>query len=100
MHEILTTVEYLHSQRISHRDLKLENFMLDKKGPNAVLKLIDFGLSARSSSEEDKFKTIVGSPLYVAPEIIDKKPYDVSCDLWSLGDSLSIFGRRTSIQRE
>ena len=85
MHEILKTVEYLHNQRISHRDLKLQNFMLDKKSPDAVLKLIDFGLSARCFSEEDKFKTIVGSPLYIAPEIIEKKPYDVACDLWSLG---------------
>ena len=85
MHEIFSAVEYLHNQHICHRDLKLQNFMLDRKGPNAVIKLIDFGLSASCSSEENLLKTIVGSPLYIAPEIINKKPYDLSCDLWSLG---------------
>lgn len=85
MHNILTSIQYLHSQQISHRDLKLQNFMFDKKGPEANLKLIDFGLSAQYSPEQNTFKTIVGSPLYIAPEIVLKKSYDYSCDIWSIG---------------
>lgn len=85
LHNILTALEYLHCQHICHRDLKLQNFMFDKKGSEAVLKLIDFGLSAQYSSEEGTFKTIVGSPLYIAPEILSKKPYDYTCDTWSVG---------------
>lgn len=90
MHEMMTAIEYLHNQHISHRDLKLQNFMFDRKGPEAVLKLIDFGLSAQCTSDESSFKTIVGSPLYIAPEILAKKSYDYSCDLWSLGVILYI----------
>ena len=85
MHDILISIEYLHSNHISHRDLKLQNFMFDRKGNDSILKLIDFGLSAQLTPEETTFKTIVGSPLYVAPEVISKKPYDSSCDIWSLG---------------
>ena len=85
MQEIFSAIEYLHNHHICHRDLKLQNFMFDRKGPNSVIKLIDFGLSAQCSTEENLLKTIVGSPLYIAPEIINKKPYDLSCDLWSLG---------------
>lgn len=85
MKSILTSIEYLHKNRISHRDLKLQNFMFDRKGEDGVLKLIDFGLSAQYTAEENRFTTIVGSPLYIAPEILAKKPYDFSCDLWSCG---------------
>ena len=85
MENILTSIDYLHKNRISHRDLKLQNFMFDKKGEDGVLKLIDFGLSAQYTAEENRFTTIVGSPLYIAPEILAKKPYDFSCDLWSCG---------------
>jgi len=85
MHDILTSIQYLHKNHISHRDLKLQNFMFEKKEHDSVLKLIDFGLSAQFSPENCRLTTIVGSPLYIAPEILAKKPYDFACDLWSLG---------------
>jgi len=49
-----------------------------------MLKIADFGL-ARYVSEDDLAETIAGSPAYVAPEVLSKKPYDYRCDYWSLG---------------
>ena len=86
---------------ICHRDLKPENFLLQDEGPDAEIKLIDFGLSKRFGldvEEQDteavknklKMKTVVGTPYYVAPEVL-KQSYDKSCDIWSLGIILYIF---------
>lgn len=80
--QILETVDYMHSQGVAHRDLKLENIMLDEFGH---IKIIDFGFS-RFAESGQMFMTPVGSPAYAPPEIIDGEKYDGKlADLWSLG---------------
>lgn len=81
--EMLSAITYLHSHGIVHRDLKLENFLFDKKGPDASLKLIDFGLSKHFAAHE-KMHQVVGSAYYTAPEVL-KGGYGKGCDVWSIG---------------
>lgn len=103
MKKILSSVKHLHEHGICHRDLKPENFLFSDKGEDAEIKLIDFGLSKRfgpnalathdpllgSVCMEEKMHTIVGTPYYVAPEVL-MGSYDFSCDVWSLGVILFI----------
>ena len=79
-------VAYIHSKKICHRDLKLENFVFDETSEEAQIKLIDFGLSRRHGLGIQRMKTAVGTPYYVAPEVIERgQTYDQACDVWSLG---------------
>jgi calcium-dependent protein kinase len=57
---------------------------------NSEVKLIDFGLAKRLAGETEKMSTVVGTPYYVAPEVL-KGDYDKSCDIWSLGVILYVF---------
>eukprot|EP00536_Pseudo-nitzschia_multiseries_P013504 jgi/Psemu1/211833/e_gw1.579.6.1 len=82
--EMLSAVAFLHSRSICHRDLKLENWVLESgKDVWSPLKLIDFGLSTHYRQGE-RLTRVVGSSYYVAPEVL-KKSYTEACDLWSLG---------------
>eukprot|EP00549_Striatella_unipunctata_P000632 CAMPEP_0118690010 /NCGR_PEP_ID=MMETSP0800-20121206/9826_1 /TAXON_ID=210618 ORGANISM="Striatella unipunctata, Strain CCMP2910" /NCGR_SAMPLE_ID=MMETSP0800 /ASSEMBLY_ACC=CAM_ASM_000638 /LENGTH=552 /DNA_ID=CAMNT_0006587509 /DNA_START=405 /DNA_END=2063 /DNA_ORIENTATION=+ len=82
--EMLSAVAFLHSRNICHRDLKLENWVLESgKDVWSSLKLIDFGLSTHFTPGH-KLSRVVGSSYYVAPEVL-KKAYTEACDLWSLG---------------
>jgi calcium-dependent protein kinase len=87
MQQLFSGVYYLHSNNIMHRDLKPENMMLETnvKG-DLTIKLIDFGAANFYSSDEKEGKLTlkVGTPYYIAPEVI-KKNYDNKCDLWSCG---------------
>jgi cGMP-dependent protein kinase 1 len=76
---IVSIMEYLHQRSIIYRDLKPENLIVDENG---YLKLIDFGTSKIINS---RTYTVVGTPQYMAPEIILGKGYSFSVDLWSLG---------------
>jgi len=103
MKKILSSVKHLHEHGICHRDLKPENFLFSDHTDDAEIKLIDFGLSKRFGPNalathdpllgtvcmEDKMHTIVGTPYYVAPEVL-MGAYDFSCDVWSLGVILFI----------
>jgi calcium-dependent protein kinase len=77
-HSIAKAIAYCHSRGIAHRDLKLENFLLDKEGPGATVKLIDFGLSAKYANTASfdggvkRMTSLVGTSYYVAPEVISK----------------------------
>jgi calcium-dependent protein kinase len=92
MKQMLSAVKHLHEHNIVHRDLKPENFLMEDTGENAEIKLIDFGLSKRFSQKEEveKMHTVVGTPYYVAPEVL-KGNYDKQCDVWSLGVILFVF---------
>eukprot|EP00732_Lithocolla_globosa_P003718 Lithocolla_globosa_v1_NODE_3092_length_1768_cov_6.821366.p1 type:complete len:434 gc:universal NODE_3092_length_1768_cov_6.821366:1521-220(-) len=80
--EMVSAVGYCHSQNVVHRDLKAENFLLDR---DFKVKLADFGFS-KVSSERSLMNTHCGSKYYVAPEIIKKEEYrGEAADLWSLG---------------
>ena len=76
----------MHSMKIAHRDLKPENVLLFKQKleTNFTLKLCDFGL-AEEVTTLDGFTRVCGSPSYVAPEILEFKPYGLAVDVWSLG---------------
>ncbi|KAF5930475.1 hypothetical protein HYC85_031348 [Camellia sinensis] len=82
---LINAVNYCHSRGMYHRDLKLENLLLDSFG---VLKVSDFGLSAFSQQvrEDVLLHTTCGTPNYVAPEVLTDKGYDgTTVDIWSCG---------------
>jgi len=82
--QMLSAVAFLHSRYICHRDLKLENWVLESgKDVWSPIKLIDFGLSTHYTPGH-RLSRVVGSSYYVAPEVL-KKSYTEACDLWSLG---------------
>lgn len=82
---MLRAVHHLHLNGVCHRDLKPENFLFVSAAQDSDVKLIDFGLSSKFSEGASKMQTLVGSPLYVAPEVLSGKPYGMQCDLWSIG---------------
>ncbi|NXS54750.1 DAPK3 kinase, partial [Brachypteracias leptosomus] len=83
--QILDGVNYLHSKKIAHFDLKPENIMLlDKNIPIPHIKLIDFGL-AYKIEDGVEFKNIFGTPEFVAPEIVNYEPLGLAADMWSIG---------------
>ncbi|CAD7696382.1 unnamed protein product [Ostreobium quekettii] len=86
---IVSVVGHCHSMGVMHRDLKPENFLLSSKGPDAMLKATDFGLSV-FVKEGEMFKDLVGSAFYVAPEVLKRKGYSVEADIWSCGVILYI----------
>lgn len=77
-------IKYLHSYGIVHRDLKLENVMMSDNTETSVPKLVDFGLAKMIGPNELALEPF-GTLGYVAPEVLQKKPYSFSCDLWSYG---------------
>ena len=84
MRQLLSAVFYLHSKGIVHRDLKPENILLDTNEDGDLdIKLIDFG-TANYWKNKDDLSLNIGTPYYIAPEIITKR-YTNKCDLWSCG---------------
>ena len=76
---------HLHGQRLIHRDVKCANILLAKRG---VAKLADFGISTQVSTLLASRKTQIGTPFWMAPEVISESSYNEKCDIWSLGISL------------
>lgn len=81
----LQGLEYLHKQHTLHRDIKAANLLVNSHGE---CKLVDFGVSVISEPGQKRM-TFIGSPYWMAPEVIDNRtlpsPYDARCDVWSLG---------------
>ena len=88
MKQILTGVSYCHKNNIVHRDLKPENLLLDKPGPDATLKIIDFGTSAIFDTKK-LLTQKYGTSYYIAPEVLNMN-YNEKCDIWSCGVILYI----------
>lgn len=81
MKQIISSVSYLHSKDIIHRDLKLENFLFQDNTQDGELKMIDFGLSKHFVKGEIQHES-VGTPYTVAPELLRGDGYDEKCDVW------------------
>ena len=79
---MLLMLEYLQKKYIAHRDIKPANIMIDSNG---YLKMIDFGTAKVLT---DYTSTVIGTPHYIAPEILQGKGYSLSCDFWSVGITL------------
>ncbi|KAF3500711.1 hypothetical protein F2Q69_00045206 [Brassica cretica] len=87
--QLICGVDYCHSLQICHRDLKLENTLLDGS-PAPLLKICDFGYS-KSSILHSRPKSTVGTPAYIAPEVLSRREYDGKhADVWSCGVTLYV----------
>lgn len=83
MSQVVLMMDHLQKQKVIYRDLKPENLMVD---PEGYLNLVDFG-TAKKLTIEHRYKTmtIIGTPHYMAPEIITGKGYSFAADWWSMG---------------
>ena len=87
MKQVMSGINYMHTNKVVHRDLKPENLLLESKQPDALIKIIDFGLSAFKT--EAKMQDRIGTAYYIAPEVL-RGTYDEKCDIWSAGVILYI----------
>ncbi|KAK7287601.1 hypothetical protein RIF29_00882 [Crotalaria pallida] len=84
MQQLATGLQVLRDNNLIHRDLKPQNLLLSRNDERSVLKIADFGF-ARSLQPRGLAETLCGSPLYMAPEIMQLQKYDAKADLWSVG---------------
>ena len=83
--QLIEALDHIHNLRVIHRDLKTANILLCGTKHGGVAKLADFGISRLMSSHTNFASTTVGTPYYLAPELIAGQGYDGRADIWSLG---------------
>jgi len=80
--EMCLGIQYLHANRILHRDIKTINMFLTK---NDNIKIGDLGVARELNQTANMAHTVVGTPYYLSPELCEEKPYNNKSDIWSLG---------------
>lgn len=81
--QILSTLAFIHSKGLVHKNIKPENLLLDRNHPEAIVKLIDFGTSVSMAKQKQRQRS--GTSFYAAPEVFRKTGYDEKADIWSCG---------------
>nr|XP_015105781.1 serine/threonine-protein kinase 17A [Vicugna pacos] len=84
MRQILEGVHFLHAHDVIHLDLKPQNILLTSDSPLGDIKIVDFGLS-RIMKDSEELREIMGTPEYVAPEVLSYEPISMATDMWSIG---------------
>uniref|UniRef100_A0A8D0XVM6 Serine/threonine-protein kinase PLK n=1 Tax=Sus scrofa TaxID=9823 RepID=A0A8D0XVM6_PIG len=82
LRQIVLGCQYLHRNRVIHRDLKLGNLFLNE---DLEVKIGDFGLATKVEYDGERKKTLCGTPNYIAPEVLSKKGHSFEVDVWSIG---------------
>ena len=80
--QMAIAIQHVHSKKILHRDLKAGNVFLTKQG---IVKIGDFGIARQLDQTAAYAETVVGTPYYLSPEIVQAQAYNYKTDLWSLG---------------
>ena len=80
--QLAMAVDFIHANKVMHRDLKSGNVFLTQKG---VVKLGDFGIAKVFDSNSRHAQTVVGTPFYMSPEVCENKSYDFKSDVWAMG---------------
>eukprot|EP00756_Hemistasia_phaeocysticola_P021425 Hpha_TRINITY_DN15774_c3_g1::TRINITY_DN15774_c3_g1_i1::g.40593::m.40593/K08857/NEK1_4_5; NIMA (never in mitosis gene a)-related kinase 1/4/5 len=83
MIQLTSALYYVHSMRVLHRDIKSNNIFLSEKG--RMIKVGDFGISKQLDESTEFARTIIGTPYYLSPEIVDGRKYNSKSDIWAVG---------------